>query len=44
MIKDVERGDRGLYQCLALGLHDEVAMDTFQLDLGGNHFMIAQAG
>ena len=35
IIRDLQREDRGLYQCLAFGLHDEVAMDIFQLDLGG---------
>ena len=35
IIRDLQREDRGLYQCLAFGLHDGVAMDIFQLDLGG---------
>lgn len=35
MIRDVHREDRGIYQCVVDGLHDEVAMQTFQLDLGG---------
>jgi hypothetical protein len=35
LIRDLRREDRGLYQCLASGLNDQLAMDSFQLDLGG---------
>ena len=37
MIKSVARGDRGVYQCLVYGEnHDNIAIGSSQLDLGGN--------